>query len=193
MAELTRRLGEAKNAFQQLSAVWNHANVTRQRKIRILETCIFSKLLYGLESCVLLAADRERLDGFQARCLRRIYKILPAFISRVSNAEVRSTAGARPLSAALLQKQLDFYGKLARAHPNTLPRRMVFEEGRVHCILPRDWHSSRKRGRPRLQWAAYMHACALSLAGDDPERLQNLLKSPVAQWEAAVRRYCRSL
>ena len=189
--ELTRRIGEAKGAFQKLSAVWSHANVTRQRKTLILETCIFSKLLYGLESCMLLAADREKLDGFQARCLRKIYKIPPAFISRVSNAEVRDRSGAGRLSTTLLQRQLKYYGKLARDQPRTLPRQMVFQEGQAHKILPRKWNIRRKRGRPRVQWGHYMHACSMEMARDDPDRLQDLLSSPPAQWEAAVVQYCR--
>ena len=139
---------------------------------------------------MLLAADRDRLDGFQARCLRRIYKIAPAFISRVSNEDVRNTSGAVRLSSTLLQRQLKYYGKLARDRPGALPRQMVFEEGRTYNILPRKWNISRKQGRPRLQWTHYMHARALSLEGDSPDRLQSLLRGPPASWEAAVARYC---
>eukprot|EP00959_Pyramimonas_sp_CCMP1952_P345510 7235642-Pyramimonas_sp.AAC.1 len=116
--------------------------------MRIWEARIFSKLLYGLESCVLLAADRDRFDGFQARCLQKVHNILPAFISRESNAEAGSLVGARPLSVDLLQKQLDFYGKLARAGLSTLPRRMVFRDSRAHDLLPRQWHTLRRRGKP---------------------------------------------
>ena len=73
--------------------VWYHAHVCRRPKTMILDTCICLKLLYGLESCMLLAADRGNLNGFQARCQCKIYRISTAFMSRVSNEEVRKTNG----------------------------------------------------------------------------------------------------
>eukprot|EP00959_Pyramimonas_sp_CCMP1952_P457049 9474222-Pyramimonas_sp.AAC.1 len=174
-AELTRRLGEAKGIFHNLSRVWSHANLSRTRKTRVLETCVFSKLLYGLESCTLLQADRDRVDGFQARCLRSVHKILPSFVSRVSNAEVRELAKVRPLSASLLERQLKLYGKLARCGPRSLPRAMVFECGEGSDVLPRRWMAPRCRGRPRVQWTNYMHAKALVVAGGSTDALQALL------------------
>ncbi len=88
VAELTRRLGEARRSFSNLVAVWKHCNISRSRKFCIYEACVLSKLLYGLESVWLLQADRNRLDSFHAQCLRRILGIPPAFPSRVSNATV---------------------------------------------------------------------------------------------------------
>ena len=163
--------------------------MTKKRKTQILESCVFSKLLYGLESCMLLKADRDRIDGFQARCLRRILKILPAWLSRVSNAEVRERADVPPLTSILLERQLKLYGKLARDSANSLPRQMVFEAGQTHSCLPRDWKSRRSRGRPRIQWTTYLHAEALAVAGNDPGTLQALLHNP-SDWHAAVRQRC---
>ena len=114
---------------------------------------------------MLLAADREKLHGFQARCLRKIQKIPLAFISRVSNAEVRERSKAERLSTILLQRQLKYDGKLARDRSWTLPRQMVFQDGQAGEILPTSWNIRRNRGRPRVQWGHYMHACALNIAG----------------------------
>ena len=191
-AEVTRRLGEAKGAFDKLCAVWNHANMTKQHKLRVLQACVFSKLLYGLESCVLLKANQDRLDGFQAKCVRKIWKIQPAFLSRISNACVRSEANVRPLSSLLLERQLKYYGKFARAPPQSLPRAMVFQPGQ-NSLMPRDWRSPKNRGRPRLQWTAYMHARALGVARNDPGRLQVLLQSLLSSWDAHVHECCNSL
>ena len=163
--------------------------MTRARKQLVLESCVFSKLLYGLESCVLLKADRGRIDGLQARCLRRIFKALPAWLSRVSNADVRERARAPPLSSILLERQLGLYGKLARDSAESLPRRMVFEDIQPTSCLPRNWKSPRARGRPRLQWTTYLYAEALAVAGNDPDTLQSLLQNP-SEWHAAVRQHC---
>ena len=60
--ELSRRLGEAGRLFDTLSAIWKHANITRQRKIQVFDACVVSKLLYSLESLWLLQEDRKKLD-----------------------------------------------------------------------------------------------------------------------------------
>ena len=188
-AELTRRLGEAKAIFQKLCLVWNHANLSKARKHRILEACVHSKLLYGLESCMLLKVDRDRLDGFQARCLRKIHKILPAYVSRVSNADVRGLANTRPLSLSLLERQLKLYGKLARDAPKSLPKAMVFESCQPNQVTPRRWNTRRSRGRPRLQWTTYLHAQALAVAGGDSDKLQTIVQN-TSEWHSAVAQYC---
>ena len=71
-SERTRKIGEARRPFQSLSAVWRDANITQKRKKQIIDACIISKLMYGLESVWLLKADRDKLDGFYANCLRPV-------------------------------------------------------------------------------------------------------------------------
>ena len=88
MAEINRRLGMAKKDFEVLQSIWQHTNLTKVRKLMIFEVCIVSKLLYGLVTAVLNKNERRRLDGFQARCFRRILKVPAAYYSRISNARV---------------------------------------------------------------------------------------------------------
>ena len=42
---LSRRLGEARGAFEKLQLVWRHANISKPRKVQIYSACILSKLL----------------------------------------------------------------------------------------------------------------------------------------------------
>ena len=93
--EVARRMGEARCAFEKVARVWSHTNISRHSKIEILDSLVLSKLLYGLESLFLYTADRARIDGFYCRCLRRIFKIPVAFVSRVSNARVYQLAEAK--------------------------------------------------------------------------------------------------
>ena len=44
--ELNRRLGAARAEFETLCRVWNHAVLPKAEKIRIIEACVLSKLLY---------------------------------------------------------------------------------------------------------------------------------------------------
>ena len=101
--ELARRLGIAAGEFRKLSRLWRHSRLGRERKVQIFAAIVVSILLYGLAAAWLNKADRRKLDGFQNRCLRVIWGIKPAYVSRVSNKTVLETTGQRPLTV-LLQK-----------------------------------------------------------------------------------------
>ena len=147
--EITRRLGEAGRLFDALFDVWKHASITRSRKLDIYRTCVLSKLLYSLESLWLLQADRCRLDAFHCRNLRRILRIPPSFVSRVSNKVVLETGKSRALSDLLLDRQKSLYIAISRQPHGSLIKHVVCEaDGRPTC-----WQRRRRRGRPRQMWS----------------------------------------
>ena len=87
--EVTCRCGNAKRDFNTLTSVWRHSNLTRQQKIAIFNAVIITKLTYGFATCWLNAAQRRKLDRFQNRCLRQIWGIPAAFVSRTSNTQAQ--------------------------------------------------------------------------------------------------------
>ena len=108
--ELGRKIGIAKSDFLQLQKTWKH---------QIYKSLIESKLMYSLICLCLSAAEYRRLHGFQRRCLPRILGIAPAFLSRISNANVLRTAGCHAAGTMLLQRQLLLLGKALRpSHEN---------------------------------------------------------------------------
>ena len=192
VGELTRRLGEARHTLEKLSAVWRHASLTRERKKMFFEAFVVSKLLYGLETTWLLKAERERLDGFYARCLRKLLGVAPSFVSRVSNKTVLDRFGPQPLSNQLLRRQLLFYGRLA-GQPNTsLPRSVALEPSDV---TPRFWNMRRCIGRPRLRRTSCVFAFAVQVAGGSVDGMRRLLlQSPQQdEWRARVASFLKNL
>jgi len=153
--EVSRRLGEARGSFKNLSQCWSHANITRQRKCQLYHACVVSRLLYGLESLWLLQRDLHRLDAFHAQCLRRSCGIPHSFVSRVPNADVLRTAGQVPLTQLLRSRQISLYDKIANMPESSHLRRLTCEAGSDN---PRVWTCKRGRGRPKQQWAACVHA-----------------------------------
>ena len=103
-SELSRRLGAAAADFTQLQVLWKHANVSRAFKKEVYLSCVVQKLLYCLHTGCFTKAELRKLDGFHARCLRKVYGIPHSQESRVSNATVLATAGLVPLSATLLER-----------------------------------------------------------------------------------------
>ena len=187
--EVCRRIGEARSSFNALSKVWSHANLPRTAKIKIYEACVISKLLYGLGSLWLRKAGRSHLDSFHVYCLRRILRIPPSLVSRISNDSVMESAGARPLSEAVLRQQLLLYGKICRMPSTSLVRSISIEPG---SPLARTWSGRRRRGRPRQTWNACIRHHALRAAWAQGRTLDELV-AQVPIWVNAVSTYVRTV
>ena len=75
-SELSRRIGCAKNEFRVLRKVWNDAVVSLKRRPYLYKALVETKLLYALASTCLTEAQQRQVDGFQAKCLRQILRII---------------------------------------------------------------------------------------------------------------------
>ena len=81
---LAKKLGTAWADFSKLHKLWSHSCLNVARKVQIFQAVVVSRLLYGLGSAWLDVAEIRRLNGFQARCLRKVVGIKPSFVSRIS-------------------------------------------------------------------------------------------------------------
>ena len=149
-AELSRRIGMCGALFRLARQIWAHTYISMQRKLQIFNALITSKLLYGLTAIWLGIAQQRKLDGFHCRCLRRIGKIPPAFISRISKASVLAKFKQEPLSTTIVNNQLSFLHKVA-ASPASCPLRKVTFHRKG--LVPLTAAYVRRVGRPRHTWA----------------------------------------
>ena len=183
-AEVRKRIALAWKDFCSLARLWNHSFLPLRRKLQIFGAIISSRLLYGLASAWLNVAELRRLDGFQARCLRKMLRVSPAFISRVSNKSILGRSGARAYSAQLLQQQMLFLGKVARSSQTSLMRTLTFDNV---MLRPLGDCYVRRCGRPRNEWASMLLREALKMCGSQRE-MERKISDPVV-WEAAVWRH----
>ena len=154
-SELGRRLGMAKSDFTVLERVWKHSSLSRKKQIRIFDACVCSKLCYGLFTATLNKADKRRIDGFHARCLRKILRIPHAYYSRISNKTVLEITKESCLSAKIQKQQEKYLIKLTERDDNDPARSFVFEPGSLN------WRAKtckRKQGRPRTEWVTGLKA-----------------------------------
>ena len=182
-SELSRRLGGAQADFKALAKVWNHTSVRKAEKNKLFYSLVVSKLMYALETVWLSTAERRKLDGMQSRCLRTILGIRHSFYNRVSNKTVRQRCNVIPLSTTLLQRQLQYFGKLARLPSNSVLRATIFAQGSMDLRTS----AHRKRGRPRMCWSTEVHKHAVAIAGSSAN-LQEAIADPVS-WKKLVREY----
>ena len=184
-SEISRKLGAARADFNQLQKLWGHAGVPQKDKVLYLTSFILSKLRYGLSTIWLVTAQRRRLDGFVARCLRRILCIPAAFVSRVSNATVYEKAGMRPFSQQVLKHQLHLLRKVAVQGAGH-PLRVDTFEGTT--LNPQIGRYVRRIGRPRQDWTTQLLREAQMKMG--PQRFEGLItdqsKGADIRWKAEV-------
>ena len=149
--------------------MWNHSNVTRRDKLHFFESLVISRLQYGLATVCLNSVQRWRLDGFYARCLWRILKTPGAYVSRISNAIVYTRAGVQSFSSQLSRRQLLLLGRVVRSSPNSPLRSSVFVgDGCATCIS----QSTRRVGRPRLDWTTEIMKYGAGLKAEFHRRLE---------------------
>ena len=146
-----------------MSRLWRHSTLGRQRKLELFQSLILSKLLYGLAATWLNAKGQRKLDGFHNRCLRSIWGILPAYVSRTSNDTVLQLTSQRSLSTELKRQQLILYGRVARLGDGDLTRDVTFCPG---TLRPAAHRYLRKVGRPRLDWTTEVGKLAVQVAGE---------------------------
>ena len=186
-SELARRIGAGAADFKALQKVWRHSTLSTSRKIELFNACIVSKTVYALHTAWLNKAERRRLDGFHARCLREILHIPCAYLSRVSNSVVFRKAGAEPMSTLVTEQQLLYFYRLANLPPTNAVRASVFEADSYNIRQP---FGPRRVGRPRASWKECVHKVACEVAGSELE-LAQCLGSKFCSWRTAVRRHCR--
>ena len=112
---------------------------------------MLTKLRYGLSTVWLVTSQRRRVDGFVARCLRRLLCIPAAYISRISNAAVLERAGAKAFSQQLLKHQLQLLRKTALTEAGDPLRKDTFIDS---TLIPQIGRFVRRVGRPRQDWTS---------------------------------------
>jgi hypothetical protein len=147
-------------------------------------SCIVSKLLYGLQTAWLTKDQRNKLDGFHAKCIRKITGVAHSYWSRISNVEVLSRVNACALSNLLIEQQLIAFGKIFRKPQDDIMRQVVFQDAsstlRIHTM-------KRKRGRPKLAWADELGKIAAIIG----EGNTTIFMANEVKWKQMVKVYCR--
>jgi len=147
--EVSKRIAIARADFDALDRTWTHSALTWKQKLQIYSTLVESKFLYSMVSLVLTTAQQRRVNGFQNRCLRRIIGVLPAYVSRVSNAIVLQRSSYIPATRLLQKRRLQQFGKILRSPEGHPLRTATFVP---NTTIPRTEQYVRRVGRPCKEW-----------------------------------------
>ena len=151
-SDVERRLSLARATFGRLSRVWRSGKIRTATKMRLLNTCVLSVLLYGSEAWTLTTSYARRIDAFHRNCLRNILGI--RWYHRRTNEEVYASAGhPSPLSVTIKKGRLRLVGHIARLDNEVPAKQILLATSRSP---PDGWR--RPRGRPRLTWSSQIEA-----------------------------------
>ena len=113
---MARALGKCK----ALRPIWATKSLPRKLAARVLRSCVFSGLIYGLHTMYFSTSWEHKLDALQIRCLRRAMGIRSTYaakligIEAVTNREVAEIAGAVPLSQEIQKYRYRLLGHVLR-------------------------------------------------------------------------------
>ena len=138
--EVKTRISKASQAFALLKSIWKNSNISNGTKIKIFRSNVLSVLLYGAECWKMTKSLEQKVDVFQNKCLRRIFKIF--WPNTATNENLRERAGLEALPKIVRERRWRWLGHVCRRPQESLIRRAL------------RWtpQGQRKRGRPKETW-----------------------------------------
>ena len=169
--EVTNRLAAAMTTCNRMKLFWDRSHASIKWKIRVFDSILKSKVLYGLECIQLTTSNVDKINAFQLKGLRRILKIPPTFIGRSNtNRNVLNTlkndydCAIDLFSESWMKRKLKLLGHILRSNPDDPLRQVLFE---YNSFTPRIEY--RRPGRPRLSWLMQSFSDAFATLGRTEE------------------------
>ena len=152
--EICSRLAAATATCHRLKLFWDKAHTSVRWKIRVFDSILRSKVLYGLECIQLTQSDVVKLNAFQMKGLRRILHLPPTFVDRsITNQRVFDILRDSHqicidlFSHTWLKRKLKLFGHILRSSSDDPLRQVLFE---YNTFTPRIEY--RRPGKPRTSW-----------------------------------------
>ena len=111
--ELKRRLLLGKKAMTRLDNVFKSRDTTLPTKVHLVKAMFFPEIMYGCESWTIKKAERCRIDAFELRCWKRLFRV--PWTARRSNQSIEWEIGpGYSLEGVMLKLKLQYFGHLMR-------------------------------------------------------------------------------
>jgi hypothetical protein len=175
-ADVNRRLGLAYGTMKSLNkTVWRSRYLSKGTKVRVFRSLVLPVLLYSSEAWTLTDGQRRRLDSFVTKSLRRIFGY--RWQDRVSNRRVLDRAKMGRVTCLIRERQLRFYGHVARFPECDPVNRILSARDPVGWVRP--------RGRPRASWMRQLQS-HLDSWGMGPAHARNIARKKPMEWGRKV-------
>ena len=76
----------SEGVMTNLNSIFKSKNITFLTKVCLVKAMVFPVVVYGCESWTVKKAERQRIDGFELRCWRRLLRV--PWTARKSNQSI---------------------------------------------------------------------------------------------------------
>ena len=85
--EVAARIAAANVACKALRPRWATNTLETSVRLRVLRSCVFSRLMYGLHTLYMGNTLQTKVDNFQMRCVRKALKLRSTYASKLIGEE----------------------------------------------------------------------------------------------------------
>ena len=109
--EIKRRLLLGRKVMTNLDSISKSRDITLPTKVRLVKAMVFPVVLYGCESWTVKKAKRQRIDGFELWCWRRLLRV-PLTARRSNQSILKEIIPGISLEGMMLKLKLQYFGYL---------------------------------------------------------------------------------
>ena len=107
--EIKRLLG--RKVMTNLDSILKSRDVTLPTKVHLVMAMIFPVVMYGCESWTVKKAERQKIDGFELWCWRRLLRV-PWTARRSNQSILKEISTGWSLEGLMLKLKLQYFGHL---------------------------------------------------------------------------------
>ena len=108
-----RHLLLGRKVLTKLDSILKSRDITLPTKVRLVKAMVFPVVTYGCESWTVKKAERQRIDGFELWCWRRLLRV-PWTARRSNQSILKEISPECSLEGLMLKLKPQYFGRLMR-------------------------------------------------------------------------------
>ena len=113
--EIKRRLLLGRKAMTNLASILKSRDITLPTKVCLVKAMVFSVVMYGCESWTIKKSERQRIDGFELWCWRRLLRV-PWTAKRSNQFILKEISPEYSFEGLMLKLKFQYFGHEELTH-----------------------------------------------------------------------------
>ena len=109
--EIKRRLFLGRKVITNLDSILKSTDISLPTKVHLVKAMVFPVVMYGCESWIVKKAECRRIDAFELRCWRRLWRV-PWTARRFNHSILEEISRGCSLEGMMLKLKLQYFGHL---------------------------------------------------------------------------------
>ena len=109
--EIKRCLVLGRKVMTNIGSIYKSRDITLPTKVHLVKAMVFPVVMYGCESWTVKKAERRRIDAFELRYWRRLFRV-PWTARRSNQSILKEISPGISLEGKMLKLKLQYFGHL---------------------------------------------------------------------------------